>query len=74
MWYVKAGIKRAWMPAGATVLFGEWGQYNDSLPGFAPPSGNEDIVGGNDCASFLPIGVARTKRHAGTQHFKNGDP
>ena len=23
VWYVKAGIKRAWMPAGATVLFGE---------------------------------------------------
>ena len=32
-WFVKAGIKRAWMPAGATVLFGEWGQYNDMFRG-----------------------------------------
>jgi hypothetical protein len=27
--YVKAGIKRTWTPLGATVLFGEWGQYQD---------------------------------------------
>ena len=38
-WFVKAGIKRAWMPAGATVLFGEWGQYNDMFRGLCgePP-------------------------------------
>ena len=33
VWFVKAGIKRTWMPAGATVLFGEWGQYNDMFTG-----------------------------------------
>ena len=33
VWYVKAGIKKAWMPAGATVLFGEWGQYQDQFLG-----------------------------------------
>ena len=33
VWYVKAGIKRAWSPVGATVLFGEWGQYNDMFTG-----------------------------------------
>ena len=32
-WFVKAGIKRAWLPLGATVLFGEWGQYNDMFRG-----------------------------------------
>ena len=28
-WFIKAGIKRTWLAAGATVLWGEWGQYND---------------------------------------------
>ena len=27
--YLKAGIKRTWMPLGATVLYGEYGQYNN---------------------------------------------
>ena len=36
VWYVKAGIKRAWSPVGATVLFGEWGQYNDMFTGLCP--------------------------------------
>ena len=26
---MKAGIKRTWLPLGASVLFGEYGQYND---------------------------------------------
>lgn len=29
MFYIKAGIKRTWLPLGATVLYGEYGQYND---------------------------------------------
>ena len=47
MWYVKAGIKRAWMPAGATVLFGEWGQYNDQFTGLCGVPGDA----GNDNSS-----------------------
>jgi hypothetical protein len=31
VWYLKGGIKRTWTPLGATVLFGEWGQYNDQF-------------------------------------------
>jgi hypothetical protein len=27
VYYLKAGIKRTWTPLGATVLFGEWAQY-----------------------------------------------
>jgi len=31
VWFVKAGIKRTWWPAGATVLWGEGGQYLDQF-------------------------------------------
>ena len=34
-WYLKPFIKRTWNPAGATVLFGEYGQYNDQFNGIA---------------------------------------
>jgi predicted porin len=33
VWYVKAGIKRTWTPLGATVLFGEGGQYKNQFTG-----------------------------------------
>ncbi|MGI8852284.1 MAG: porin [Methyloceanibacter sp.] len=41
-WYLKPFIKRTWNPAGATVLYGEYGQYNDQLNG---------LVGNNLCAA-----------------------
>ena len=59
-WFVKAGIKRAWMPAGATVLFGEWGQYNDMYRGLcgAPPSSlNQNAT---FCVASLPVGVVNS--------------
>ena len=59
-WFVKAGIKRAWMPAGATVLFGEWGQYNDMFRGlcaFPGVPGSQDD-GTSLCTANIPIGVA----------------
>jgi hypothetical protein len=30
-WYVKAGIRQRWTPLGHTVVYGEYGRYNDSL-------------------------------------------
>lgn len=33
-WFVKAGIRRNWLPYGATVLYGEYGRYNDMYGGF----------------------------------------
>ena len=39
MFYIKAGIKRTWLPLGATVLYGEYGQYNDQY----------SILTGTDC-------------------------
>jgi hypothetical protein len=31
MYYLKAGIKRTWLPLGATVLYGQGGQYFDEF-------------------------------------------
>jgi hypothetical protein len=67
VWYVKAGIKRAWSPVGATVLFGEWGQYNDMFTGLcsipaAPGVSGGSFSAGTICATSLPIGT-----------LKNGD-
>lgn len=28
-WYIKAGLRRKWSPLGHTVLYGEYGRYND---------------------------------------------
>jgi hypothetical protein len=30
-WYVKPFWRKTWSPIGATVLYGEWGQYNDQF-------------------------------------------
>ena len=61
VWYVKAGIKRAWSPVGATVLFGEWGQYNDMFTGLCAPATTVRSERAS-CATSLPIGT-----------FANGD-
>ena len=62
---MKAGIKKAWMPAGATVLFGEWGQYKDMFTGLCGLPGNSDDPRNNSNANLpasqtLPIGVVRS--------------
>ncbi|MBS0232280.1 MAG: porin [Proteobacteria bacterium] len=30
-WYVKSGIRRKWMPLGATVIYGDYAEYDDQL-------------------------------------------
>ena len=58
VWYVKAGIKRAWSPVGATVLFGEWGQYNDMFTGLCGlPGISGRLRAAALCATSLPIGT-----------------
>jgi len=52
MWFLKGGIKRTWMPAGATVLWGEWGQYNDMFSGLCGLPNNFDAPA--DCVAFVP--------------------
>jgi hypothetical protein len=34
-WFAKAGIRRNWFSPGATVLYGEYGKYNDMFGGFS---------------------------------------
>lgn len=34
-WYVKGGVRRQWFSLGHTVLYGEYGQYNDMYGGFS---------------------------------------
>jgi len=35
VWYMKAGIKRTFTPVGATVIFGQYGEYHDQFAGLA---------------------------------------
>ena len=44
LWFAKVGIKRNWNPLGATVLWGEGGQYNDQFG---------DLKGVDLCAAGL---------------------
>jgi hypothetical protein len=68
VFFVKAGIKRAWMPAGATVLFGEWGQYRDQFTGLCSedPSKSDD-----SCEAFIPVGAVHA---SGNNSPTNGNP
>jgi hypothetical protein len=45
-WYVKPFIKRTWLPLGATVLYGEYGNYDDMFGGLA---------GLNQCGAFAGL-------------------
>jgi hypothetical protein len=68
VWYVKAGIKKAWMPLGATVIFGEWGEYQDMFTGICGQPGgiNGNFNNGNAfCAASLPIGVVQSGPNKG---------
>jgi hypothetical protein len=54
-WFAKVGIKRAWMPLGATVIWGEGGQYNDMFSGLCGlPFGGEEP---NACISNVPTAI-----------------
>jgi Gram-negative porin len=46
-WYLKPFIKRTWNPLGATILFGEYAQYNDQ---FASQVGADQCVTGGFAA------------------------
>ncbi len=51
-WFVKAGIRRNWLSYGATVLYGEYGQYKDMYGGFSCDgafNGAENSIG-DECA------------------------
>ena len=58
VWFTKAGIKKAWFPLGATVLWGEGGQYLHQFSGLCTedPSKSDD-----SCEAFIPVGTFATK-------------
>jgi len=39
VWFIKAGIKRTWTPLGATVIWGEGGQYQNQFTGICTGAG-----------------------------------
>ncbi len=49
-WYVKAGIRQKWTPLGATIIYGDYGQYLDQIGPAAlalgVTSSQLDLVGG----------------------------
>jgi len=47
-WFIKAGLKRTWLAAGPTILWAEWGQYNDM---FSLQCGGKPGAG---CPTFIP--------------------
>ena len=42
VWYVKPFWRKTWTPAGATTIFGEYGQYNDQF----------NAAAGSQCSTF----------------------
>ncbi len=67
VWYLKPFIKRAWNPAGATVLYGEYGQYNDQFATL----GGADLCGafgaGTNAAAFCGNNAANTLNVTGSE-------
>jgi hypothetical protein len=49
-WFAKVGIKRTWTPLGATVLWGEGGQYRDMFADVA----NVDLCNGGGFTNAFP--------------------
>jgi hypothetical protein len=73
VWFVKAGIKRTFMPAGATVIWGEWGQYNDMFRGLCSngPSGLDQ--NGTFCITNLPTSVVPNGKFKGAAFTTTGE-
>ena len=55
-WFLKVGIRRTWMPMGATVIWGEWGQYNDMFTGLCGNPGGS-VQGNTLCQRLIPTGT-----------------
>jgi hypothetical protein len=49
-WYLKAGIKRTWLPLGASVLYGEYGRYNNQYSTLA----GTDVCSGGGFTNVFP--------------------
>ena len=59
-WYLKPFIKRAWNPLGSTVLYGEYGRYNDGYNGIAGADNCGTFVTGTTAGNFCGNNVANS--------------
>nr|WP_280138546.1 porin [Methyloceanibacter methanicus] len=55
-WYLKPFVKRTWNPLGATIFYGEYGQYNDMYG---------SIWGVDQCATMGNVAGTRTGNFCG---------
>jgi len=79
VYYLKAGIKRTWLPLGATVLYGQGGQYFDQFPGLcsgrspstgAPPGNGQGFCGLSSIPSGQTLSAAQSTALFGSNIFK----
>jgi hypothetical protein len=72
VWFLKAGIKRTWNPLGATVLWGEYGQYEDQYRGLCTPlaGGNGNQIG---CFATVQVGQIGNGNPAGPNQVVIGN-
>ena len=66
VWFVKAGIKRTWTPLGATVIWGEGGQYENMFNQFCGQPGARFSEG-----CFAAIATGGTTNFEGFNGFPN---
>jgi hypothetical protein len=72
MWFLKGGIKRTWTPLGATVIWGEGGQYQNMFAGacdseFSFNGDNNGTAFGVPCVAN--INTAASSNGVGNQQF-----
>ncbi|MCU0955535.1 MAG: porin [Hyphomicrobium sp.] len=65
-WYVKAGIRRAWTPLGATIVYGDYAEYLDQVGPNALGLGIESSTFRRSGATIAPAG--RGLRQRGGPH------
>jgi predicted porin len=57
-WYMQGGITRNWTGLGNTVLYGEYGRFEDGGVGFNLDSVTPDVITGSE-VSFFGLGVVQ---------------
>ena len=69
-WYVKGGIRQKWTPLGATVVYGDYAQYNDQLgPAALALGATASTFRRTGCGIAQEIDVAATTVYLKYQHY-----
>lgn len=67
IWYLKPFIKRTWNPLGATILYGEYGQYNDMFGSIAGTSMCGSFGAGTGIGGFCANNAANSVAVSGSE-------